>query len=136
MAYPGLGEYDKNIQFLEQLVGQDNSDNLPRLSVLDGTYEKGLAIEPHNLDLKSNLALAHALNDQYDQAISLMCEVTNALEAQHSHLQNKVLILAIAGENLETVAFGMRHIGKTETQDVMQQASAVRVLTDPALFVV
>ena len=145
IAYLELGEFETSIQFLDQLVKQGNSGNLLRFSALGAAhdlagnhdkalaaYREGLKIEPRNLDLKSNLALSHALSNRHDEAIRLMREVTNSLDAQRSHHRNMVLILALAGQNREAVSVGVRRLGKTETQEVLTQASAARSLTTPA----
>lgn len=145
IAYLELGEFEKSIQFLDQLVKQGNSNNLLRFSALGAahdlagnhemalaTYREGLTIEPRNLDLKSNLALSHALSNRHGEAIQLMREVTNSIDSQRSHHRNMVLILALAGQNREAVSFGVRQLGKTETQEVLTQASAARGLATPA----
>lgn len=145
VAYLELGNVDRSIHYLDQLIQQGNSSNLNRYSALgaaldiDGqhdralaTYQAGLEIEPNNLDLKTNLALSHALNDRFDAAINVMSEVTESLDAQVSHQRNMVLILALAGKSREAVAMGYRRLGENETRAVLSQASAARGLTNAA----
>lgn len=145
IAYLELGEVEKSIKYLDQLVKQGNSGNLNRYSALGAaldvagrhdqalaTYQAGLEIEPNNLDLKSNLALSHALNDRFGEAITVMQEVTNSLASQRSHQRNMVLILALAGKNNDAVALGYRRLGAEETRDVLAQASTARSLASAA----
>lgn len=144
-AYLQLGEIERSIQYLTQLVEQGNSNDIRRYSALGAaldlagrhdqslsTYKAGLEIEPGNLDLKSNLALSHALSDRHEEAITTMREVTNSLNAQRAHQRNMVLILALAGQNREAVSLGFRQLGETETRDVLAQASTARGLTTAA----
>lgn len=145
IAFLELGEVDKSIRYLDKLVKEGNSGNLNRFSALGAaldvagqhdralaTYEAGLAIEPGNLDLKSNLALSHALNNRFDEALVVMQDVTNSLNAELSHQRNMVLILALAGKNNDAVSLGYRRLGEAETRDVLAQASTARSLTSAA----
>lgn len=144
-VYLQLGEIEKSIQYLDQLVKQGKSTDMRRYSALGAaldlagrhdealaTFEAGLEIEPENLDLKSNLALSHAINDRHDEAIGMMREVIESLDAQRAHQRIMVLILALAGQDREAVALGIRRLGQTETQDVLAQASSARGLTNGA----
>ncbi|MGI9450212.1 MAG: tetratricopeptide repeat protein [Geminicoccaceae bacterium] len=144
-AYLQLGEIEKSIQYLDQVVKQGKSTDLRRYLALGAaydlagrhdearvTYEAGLKIEPEHLDLKSNLALSHSINDRHDQAIKVMREVIESLDAQRAHQRNMVLILALAGRDREAVALGVRQLGQSETQDVLTQASSARGRTSGA----
>lgn len=140
-----LGDIDKSIQFLEQLVNEGAGTDTKRYSALGAAldsagrhdqavaaYTAGLDIRPDDLDLKSNLALSYVFNDRHVEAINLMIEVTNALEARPVHHRNHVLVLALAGQESEAVATGIRMIGDKETQDVMAQAATLRQLSTGA----
>ena len=83
---------------------------------------------PGDLDLKSNLALSYAFYDRHVEAITLMREVTDALDAKRSHHRNMVLILALAGQDRDAVATGRRLLGENETRDVLAQAASARQL--------
>ncbi len=145
ITYLDLGDVDKSIQFLDQLVRQGKGNDLRRFSALGAaldlagrhdealaTYKAGLAIEPGHLDLKSNLALSYALDNQHAVALDLMREVTDSLDVQRAHQRNMVLILALAGQNREAVTLGLRQLGETETRGVLAQASSVRGLASSA----
>ena len=144
-AYLELGQIEKSIQYLDQLVKQGNGTDLIRYAALGAafdlagqheravaTYRAGLEIEPNNLDLKSNLALSYALNDRHDEAIRIMWEVTDALDARRTHQRNLVLVLALAGQDREAVSVGVRQLGETETRDVLAQAESARGLDNSA----
>lgn len=135
------GDIDKSIQYLEQLVDQGRSSDTVRYAALGAaldiagrheqavaTYTAGLEVAPGNLDLKSNLALSYAFYDRHVEAINLMIEVTDALEASRTHYRNHVLVLALAGQDHEAASTGVRMLGEKETQDVMAQAATVRQL--------
>lgn len=144
-AYLSLGQVDRSIQYLEQLVNQGDGTDSVRYAALGAaldiagrheqavaTYTAGLEIVPDDLDLKSNLALSYAFYDRHVEAIELMIEVTDALDAGRSHHRNMVLVLALAGQDRDAVASGIRLLGEKETQDVMAQAASVRQLPSGA----
>ena len=140
-SYLSLGHVDKSIQYLERLVEQGEGADPVRYAALGAaldiagrheqaiaTFNAGLEAIPGDLDLKSNLALSYALYDRHVEAISLMIEVTDALDAGRSHQRNLVLILALAGQDRDAVASGLRWLGESETQEVMTQARTMRQL--------
>jgi tetratricopeptide (TPR) repeat protein len=144
-TYLSLGQVERSIQYLEQLVNQGDGADPVRYAALGAafdiagrheqavaTYTAGLEVVPDDLDLKTNLALSYALNERYAEAIDLMLEVNDSLNAQQSHHRNLVLVLALAGQNKDAVATGLRLLGETETQDVLAQASSARGLTSAA----
>ena len=144
-AYLSLGEIDRSIQYLEQLVNEDSGTDSVRYAALGAaldiagrheqavaTYTAGLEIVPDNLDLKSNLALSYAFYGRHVEAIELMIEVTDALDARRSHNRILVLVLALAGQERDAVVTGLRLLGEEETQAVMTQASTVRRLPSGA----
>jgi tetratricopeptide (TPR) repeat protein len=133
-------DVDRSIQYLEQLVNEGGSgtsgyaalgaalDIAGRHDQAVEAYTTGLDIAPDNLNLKSNLALSYACNNRHIEAINLMIEVTNALEARRVHHRNHVLVLALAGQEQDAAATGVRMLGENETQNVMAQAATVRQL--------
>jgi tetratricopeptide (TPR) repeat protein len=144
-AYLALGQTDKAIQRLEELVSLGDGSDPARYAALGAAldiagrhqqaievYQVGLDETPDDLDLKTNLALSYALNDRHVEAIDLMTEVSDSLEAERSHHRNLVLVLALAGQSRDAVATGLRLLGEKETQDVLAQASSARKLVDGA----
>ncbi len=140
-SYLSLGQIDKSIQYLEQLVVQGDGRDSLRYAALGAaldiagrheqavaTYTTGLELAPDDLDLKSNLALSYAFYDRHGEAIKLMIEVADALEVRRSHHRNLVLVLALAGQDSDAVVTGLRLLGEKETQDVLAQAASVRQL--------
>lgn len=140
-TFLSLGQVNKSIQYLEQLVNQGDGKDSVRYAALGAaldiagrheqavaTYTTGLEVVPDDLDLKSNLALSYAFYDRHGEAINLMIEVADALEAGRSHHRNLVLVLALAGQDGDAVVTGLRLLGEQETQDVLAQAASVRQL--------
>jgi len=140
-SYLATGEMDKSIQFLEQLLDQsDGSDPVPyralgaaqdvagRHEQAVATYTEGLELFPGDLDLKSNLALSYALYGREVEAIELMNEVTDALDANRGHHRNLVLVYALAGQDRQAVVIGRRLLGDGDTRDVLRQAESLREL--------
>ena len=140
-SYLATGELDKSLQYLEQLLDQsDGSDPIPYRALgaaLDVagrneqavlTYKAGLERFPSDLDLKSNLALSYALYGRQVDAIELMIEVADALEANRDHHRNLVLVYALAGQDREAVVIGRRLLGDGDTRDVLRQAEGLRAL--------
>ncbi|MEZ5932768.1 MAG: tetratricopeptide repeat protein [Alphaproteobacteria bacterium] len=145
VAYLSLGQIDKSIQYLQELVNPGKGSDTVRYAALGAAldiagrhdqavaiYTAGLEVVPDDLDLKSNLALSYAFYDRHVEAINLMIDVTDALEARRSHHRNLVLVLALAGQDRDAVATGLRLLGEKETQDVMAQAASVRQLSNGA----
>ena len=141
IAYLSLRQINKSIQYLQQLVQQGDGSDTVRYAALGAafdiagrheqavaTYTAGLEMVPGDLDLKSNLALSYALYGRHVEAINLMIEVTDRLNAGRAHHRNLVLVLALAGQDRDAVASGLRLLGERETQDVMTQAASVREL--------
>ncbi|MEM8948522.1 MAG: tetratricopeptide repeat protein [Pseudomonadota bacterium] len=144
-SFLALGDVNRSIQYLEQLVNQGDGTESLRYAALGAaldiagrheqavaTYTAGLEVVPGDLDLKSNLALSYAFYDRHNEAITLMIEVADALEARRSHHRNLVLILALAGQSRDAVTTGLRLLGEQETQDIMTQAASVRELDSGA----
>jgi Flp pilus assembly protein TadD len=135
------GDIDRSIQYLQQLVNEGGGSSAAPYSALGAAldvagrhddavaaYSTGLDIAPDDLSLKTNLAISYACNDRHIEAINLMIEVTDSLEARRVHHRNHVLVLALAGQEYDAVATGVRMLGEKETQNVMAQATTVRQL--------
>jgi len=142
-SYLSLGQVSKSIQFLEQLVDQGGGEDSLRYAALGAaldiagrheqavaTYTAGLEVVPNDLNLKSNLALSYAFHDRHDEAITLMVDVADALDARRAHHRNLVLVLALAGQKSDAVVTGLRLLGENETRDVLAQATSLRELSD------
>lgn len=104
---------------------------------LGGQHEKahaalreGLAIDPGNLDLLSNLALSLSLSKQHDEAVTTVKHFPGAPDAKPKHYRNMVLVLALAGMEKEAAEKGMSLIGPTETARLLDQGRAARQLKD------
>ncbi len=144
-SFLSLGQINKSIQYLEQLVNQGDGEDSLRYAALGAaldiagrheqavaTYTAGLEVVPNDLDLKSNLALSYACHERHGEAINLMIEVADALEARRSHYSNLVLVLALAGQDSDAVVTGLRLLGEAVTQDVLAPAASVRHLSSGA----
>src|SRR5262249_9296553 len=66
-----------------------------QFSDAQATFEKGLAIQPDDLDIATNLALAAALAGQSDRASELTEKIARSPTVQPAHRRDLVIVLGI-----------------------------------------
>jgi Flp pilus assembly protein TadD len=103
-----------------------------QFSEAQATFEKGLAIQPDDLDIATNLALAAALAGQSARAAELTDEIAQSPTVQPVHRRNLVIVLGIIGRSAgdaRTVA--PPELSQGEFQELFGRAASIRRIADP-----
>lgn len=64
-------------------------------------FDKAVALEPRDLDLQANLALAESLAGDNAKAVAAMRQITASPLAEARHYRNQILVLVLAGQTDE-----------------------------------
>jgi len=81
------------------MIGQGVAlDMLARHSEAQPLYRAVLALTPHNVAARNNLALSLAMTQQYDEAIQIMMPMAKSANATPRIRQNLALIYGLAGD--------------------------------------
>jgi Flp pilus assembly protein TadD len=95
-------------------------------------FEKGLDVEPADLDIATNLALAAALAGNSDKAATLTDAIAKYQGVKAIHRRNLVIVLGIIGKSssdARTVA--PADLSQTEFDSLFGRAASIRRITDP-----
>ncbi len=121
------------------MVGTATAYNrLGTAAMLAGRQAQGIAalrqahdLAPQNLDISTNLALAHALGSQPNEAVERMAQVVRSPLARPSHLRQQLLVLTLAGQE-QRIAAELPDLSESERMVLIGKARAIKVLQDPA----
>ena len=94
-------------------------------------FETAIKLQPGDIDIATNLALAKALDGDYDGAVALMQEVNESSRAQERHRHNLVLVLALSGRPDEARRAGQDAMQPKELNELISRAAKMRTLSDP-----
>lgn len=137
-----LGRFDRAVRTLEQAasaLGTAQAYNrLGTAQVLAGRFGDaqaayGTAIDqaPGDLDIRSNLALALALNDQADAAQRAIAAVARSPLAEPHHLRQQMLVLTLIGDEAGA-AQALAGLPEQDRLALLAEARSIRQLDDPA----
>jgi Flp pilus assembly protein TadD len=101
-----------------------------RLPEAQTSFEAASALAPDDLDVRTNHALAAALDGQEDKAVALMRGVVAAPGAQAQHRRDLVIVLGLFGRAAEARAAAPRELPAREVQALLARANAIRAMTD------
>lgn len=96
------------------------------------TFEKALAIQPDDLDVATNLALAAALAGQSERAAELTDQIAQSPTVQPVHRRNLVIVLGVIGRSADdarTVA--PPDLSQGEFEKLLGRAASIRRIADP-----
>lgn len=88
------------------------------------------ALAPKNLEIKSNQALAYALNNDIPSAIHHLSIVTASPLAEPHHIRRQALILVLAGEDAQAEKL-LQGMPKQEINALLSQAKRIRDISEP-----
>lgn len=88
-------------------------------------------LAPENLEIKSNQALAYALNNDMPDAIQQITAVTASPLAESHHVRRQALILVLASQDEQAKKL-LRTMPKNEQASLLGQARRIREISDPA----
>jgi Flp pilus assembly protein TadD len=94
-------------------------------------FESAAKLSPHDIDIGTNLALAKALDGDYEGAVALMQEINESPNAQVRHRQNLVLVLALSGRPDAARHAAQDSIPQKELDELIARAAKMRTLTEP-----
>jgi Flp pilus assembly protein TadD len=94
------------------------------------SFEVARSLAPDDLDVRTNLALAAALDGKQDTAIALMREVVAAPAAQARHRRTLVVVLGLSGRTAEASAAAPRELPAAEVKNLLARSQSIRLMTD------
>lgn len=96
------------------------------------TFEKGLSLEPEDLDIKTNLALAQALAGESEKAATQIEVIARSPDVKPVHRRNLVIILGLIGESKRDArAVAPADMPQPEFEALFGRAASIRHFTDP-----
>jgi Flp pilus assembly protein TadD len=98
----------------------------------EGAFAKALALQPGNLDTKTNLALAQALSNKLPDASSSMNSVVTSPLAEKRHFVNYMIILSMSGDSAGARAIDVPDMSANQKSQILAKAARLRSIQDPA----
>lgn len=98
----------------------------------ESAFAKALALQPGNLDTKTNLALAQALSNKLPDASSSMNSVVTSPLAEKRHFVNYMIILSMSGDSAGARAIDVPDMPANQKSQILAKAAKLRSIQDPA----
>ncbi|MCE8016460.1 tetratricopeptide repeat protein [Halomonas sp. MCCC 1A17488] len=95
-------------------------------------FSQAAALSPHSPDALTNLALAHSLAGEDEEAIELMRRVNDSPLAEERHFRNMVLVLVLAQELEQAHSIALPEMSPSQRQSLIEQAARIGEIADPA----
>jgi Flp pilus assembly protein TadD len=103
-----------------------------QFSDAQATFERGLRVDPADVDIATNLALAEALAGESEKAANMVHAITQHPTVQSVHRRNLVIVLGIIGKSARDArAVAPAGIPQPEFDALFKRAVSIRNLTDP-----
>lgn len=97
-----------------------------------GAFAKALALQPSNLDTKTNLALAQALSNKLPDAETSMVSVVASPLAEKRHFVNYMIILSLSGDAARARAIDVPDMPANQKNQILAKAAKLRSIQSPA----
>lgn len=94
------------------------------------SFEAASALAPDDLDVRTNLALAAALDGQETKAIEATRAVVAAPGAEARHRRNLVIVFGLLGRPAEGQAAAPSQLSADEVKSLLKHATAIRAISD------
>ena len=95
-------------------------------------FTKGLELDPADVDIGTNLALAQALAGESEDAAAMVTAIAQNSAVQSVHRRNLVIVLGIIGRSAgDARAVAPADIPQPEFDALFRRAASIRNLTDP-----
>jgi Flp pilus assembly protein TadD len=108
-------------------VAQTLAGQLPQARASFGT---AVELAPEDLDIRTNQALAAALADDGDAAVTTMREIVHSPVAESRHRRDYVVVLGMTGHHAEAESdAALGDMSKTEVRHLLARAQSIRGLT-------
>jgi Flp pilus assembly protein TadD len=101
-----------------------------RLPEAIASLERAVALAPGDLDFRTNLALAAALDGRDDRAIVLAWQIGGSPRAETRHRRNLIIVLGLFGRASEARGAIVGEIPASEVQALLARAGAIRAIKD------
>jgi Flp pilus assembly protein TadD len=92
-------------------------DALRRHAEAQASYRTVLAIEPHNVAARNNLALSLALTGQFAPALRLIAPLARSAAATPKIRENLALILGLSGDDARAATVSRMDLDEASTAD-------------------
>ncbi|MBV9564307.1 MAG: tetratricopeptide repeat protein [Bradyrhizobium sp.] len=110
-------------------VAQTLAGQLPQARASFGT---AVQLAPDDLDIRTNQALAAALADDGEAALTTMREIAHSPVAEARHRRDFVVVLGMTGHPAEAESdTALGDLSKKEVRGLLARASSIRSLSDP-----
>jgi Flp pilus assembly protein TadD len=110
-------------------VAQTLAGQLPQARASFGT---AVQLAPDDLDIRTNQALAAALADDGEAALTTMREIAHSPVAEARHRRDFVVVLGMTGHPAEAESdTALGDLSKKEVRGLLTRANSIRSLTDP-----
>jgi Flp pilus assembly protein TadD len=94
------------------------------------SFDAASALAPEDLDIRTNLALAAALEGQETKAIDVARSVVTSPGAQARHRRNLMIVYGLLGLVDEGRAAAPKGLSATEVKKLLARATAIRAISD------
>jgi Flp pilus assembly protein TadD len=94
------------------------------------SFDAASALAPDDLDIRTNLALAAALEGQETKAIDVARSVVTSPGAQARHRRNLMIVYGLLGLVDEGRAAAPKGLSATEVKKLLARATAIRAISD------
>jgi Flp pilus assembly protein TadD len=103
---------------------------LGQTSAAETAFSQALQLEPGNLDIQSNQAMALALGGSPDRAVTLLRTIIRSPLAMPGHYRNLLLALVLAGQDQEAADLIIPQTNPTQKSRLLDQARTIKSLRD------
>jgi Flp pilus assembly protein TadD len=94
------------------------------------SFEAASALAPDDLDIRTNLALAAALEGQETKAIDAARAVVTSPAAEARHRRNLMIVYGLLGRADEGRAAAPKELSANEVKKLLARAAAIRAISD------
>jgi len=91
---------------------------------------RAVALAPYDLDIRTNLALAAALDGQSDAAIRAAQEAAWSPQAEARHRRNLIIVLGLCRRGAEALEMGSSDMPAREIKALLARADAILAIKD------
>lgn len=141
-AQLGQGDVDGALRHLTGAAPQVNTapawNRLGTAYVLGGkpqeardAFMRARTLDPKNIDIAGNVALAQALAGEHEAAIGAMRAVAQSPLAEARHRRNLIVVLALAGRGDEALKVEAPDVTAKQKSELVAKAKKVAGIADP-----
>ena len=94
------------------------------------SFDAASALAPDDLDIRTNLALAAALEGQETKAIDAARAVVTSPGAEARHRRNLMIVFGLLGRTDEGRAAAPKELSAAEVKKLLARATAIRAISD------